>query len=123
MNNYIDELNNQAPTEAPTTAAPAADKHNISANENKQKPFSCDHSISLYYLNQMYFLQGMGASPVVSKDEPAECRPPYWASYVRNTNLLLRRRTESTARVARSLRLRSRNRRKARLTNESHAIS
>lgn len=25
----------------------------------------------------------------MSKDEPAECHPPYWASYVPNTNLLL----------------------------------
>lgn len=31
----------------------------------------------------------MGASPVVSNEEPTDCSPAYWASYVPNTNLLL----------------------------------
>ncbi|KAI8438775.1 hypothetical protein MSG28_011164 [Choristoneura fumiferana] len=54
-----------------------------------EKTFSCDHSITLYILNQTHFLKTVEASPIVYEEKFGKCHPPYWASYVKNTNLLL----------------------------------
>lgn len=78
-----DHTENRTTTVPPPPVAPAP------PDEQKSKPFSCDHSISLYILNQSYFLETMGAHPVVYKDEAGECHPRYWASYVSYTNMLL----------------------------------
>ncbi|CAH0592660.1 unnamed protein product [Chrysodeixis includens] len=88
---YIEELINQGYTEAPTTTPPPLPENKTaSAQENEdESPFSCDHSITLYILNQTYFLNTAGASPTVQKDEAGECWPPYWAAYIPKTNLLL----------------------------------
>ncbi|PZC75536.1 hypothetical protein B5X24_HaOG205963 [Helicoverpa armigera] len=87
---YFD-LNNKEYTEPPTTtAAPLPENETETAKDNSDEhPFSCDHSITLYILNQKYFLEAAGASPTVQKDEPGECWPAYWASYIPKTNLLL----------------------------------
>lgn len=89
---YIDELINKGYTVAPpTTATPLPENETQTVKENKEEesPFSCDHSITLYILNQKYFLEASGASPTVQKDEAGECWPAYWASYVPKTNLVL----------------------------------
>ncbi|CAH1639873.1 unnamed protein product [Spodoptera littoralis] len=87
---YID-LINHGYTEAPTTtAAPMPENETITQKDDKdESPFSCDHSITLFILNQKYFLDAAGASPVVQKDEAGDCWPAYWAAYVPKTNLLL----------------------------------
>ena len=52
--------------------------------------YSCDHRISLYILNQQYFLNSsMGLYPVVSEEKAGDCHPAYWATLVTKTNLLL----------------------------------
>lgn len=67
-----------------------AGNETVSAKESKDElPFSCDHRIKLFILNQLYFLEAMGASPAVSEDEPGDCHPAYWAAHVSKTNLLL----------------------------------
>ncbi|XP_028034568.1 voltage-dependent calcium channel subunit alpha-2/delta-4-like isoform X1 [Bombyx mandarina] len=77
-------------TEEPTTTAiPPLNNGSEAAKEPEENPFSCDHIIKLFILNQTYFSEAMGASPVVYKDEPGECHPAYWASLVKKTNLLL----------------------------------
>ncbi|XP_026738647.1 voltage-dependent calcium channel subunit alpha-2/delta-4 isoform X1 [Trichoplusia ni] len=88
---YIEELINQGYTEAPTTTPPPLPENKTASDkENKdESPFSCDHSITLYILNQTYFLNTAGTSPTVQKDEAGECWPPYWAAYIPKTNLLL----------------------------------
>ncbi|KAH9641729.1 hypothetical protein HF086_003855 [Spodoptera exigua] len=87
---YID-LINHGYTEAPTTtASPLPENETVSTkDEEEESPFSCDHSITLFILNQKYFLDAAGASPVVQKDEAGDCWPAYWAAYVPKTNLLL----------------------------------
>lgn len=85
------EFTNQAYTEKPSsTPPPTIDNETAGAKDKKKEPaFSCDHRIKLFILNQTYFLETTGASPIFYKDEPGECHPAYWAAYVRNTNLLL----------------------------------
>ncbi|XP_026759265.2 voltage-dependent calcium channel subunit alpha-2/delta-4 [Galleria mellonella] len=84
------DLINQEPTEEPTTTnPPPSENETIPAQEEEDKPFSCDHRISLYILKQEYILETMGASPVVYEDRPGACHPAYWASHVSKTNLLL----------------------------------
>lgn len=69
---------------------PTIENETVSVKEPKEEPpFSCDHRIRLFILNQSYFLEAMGASPTVSQDEPGDCHPAYWASHVTKTNLLL----------------------------------
>ncbi|XP_026738649.1 voltage-dependent calcium channel subunit alpha-2/delta-4 isoform X2 [Trichoplusia ni] len=81
------ESSHEAPT---TTPPPLPENKTASDKENKdESPFSCDHSITLYILNQTYFLNTAGTSPTVQKDEAGECWPPYWAAYIPKTNLLL----------------------------------
>lgn len=90
---YNDELINKGYTVAPpTTASPLPDNSTESEKENKKEeeaPFSCDHSITLYILNQKYFSEESGSSPTVQRDEAGPCWPVYWASYIPKTNLLL----------------------------------
>lgn len=89
LSDYFDILK-ETHTEATTTAKPPEPGGgNATAKEDTEKPFSCDHRISLYILNQKYFLDAMGALPVVKEDEPGDCFPAYWASYVPMTNLLM----------------------------------
>ncbi|KAG6450470.1 voltage-dependent calcium channel subunit alpha-2/delta-3 isoform X2 [Manduca sexta] len=74
----------------PSTLPPPMENKTIPAKEdNEGPPFSCDHSIRLFILDQNYFLSTTGAQPMDYEDEPGECHPPYWAAYVPNTNLLL----------------------------------
>lgn len=90
---FKDELINKVHTVAPpTTASPLPDNSTESGKENNKEeeaPFSCDHSITLYILNQKYFSEESGASPTVQRDEAGPCWPAYWASYIPKTNLLL----------------------------------
>ncbi|XP_013197195.2 voltage-dependent calcium channel subunit alpha-2/delta-4 isoform X2 [Amyelois transitella] len=74
---------------AATTPEPIKNESIHAKEDEKEKPFSCDHQITLYILNQPFFLEAMGASPVVKEDKPGECHPRYWASIVSKTNLLL----------------------------------
>ncbi|KAL4716963.1 hypothetical protein ACJJTC_012774 [Scirpophaga incertulas] len=77
--------------EPPTTSTPPPPpKNETRKNEDEdKKPFSCDHRISLYILNQSMFLNTMGETIVVYEDESGDCHPRYWAAYIRETNLLL----------------------------------
>ncbi|XP_041974818.1 voltage-dependent calcium channel subunit alpha-2/delta-3 isoform X2 [Aricia agestis] len=72
--------------EESTTPAPDM---NYTVQEPQEELFSCDHRITLYILNQSYFLNSMGVSPVVSEEKPGKCHSPYWATLVTKTNLLL----------------------------------
>ncbi|KPI95038.1 Voltage-dependent calcium channel subunit alpha-2/delta-4 [Papilio xuthus] len=72
-----------------TTIPPVEDEIEGSKNKDDDSLFSCDHRISLYILNQSYFLDSIGPSPAVVEDEEGECHPPYWAALVTKTNLLL----------------------------------
>lgn len=86
---YI-ELINQRNTESPTSESPLPDDETLMANEEEEEPtFSCDRRISLYILNQTYFLDENNLSPVVYENENSTCHPAYWASYITKTNLLL----------------------------------
>lgn len=71
----------QDPTEPPS--------ENIEKKKEKAEPFSCDHQIRLFILNQTYFLEDNVVSPIVYEDEAGPCHPPYWAAYIAKTNLLL----------------------------------
>lgn len=89
---YVDELIGKGITVAPPmTAPPLPDNETepVKDKNDEDNPFSCDHSIKLYILNQKYFLEAAGASPTVQKDEAGECWPAYWASYIPKTNLVL----------------------------------
>ncbi|XP_037968616.2 voltage-dependent calcium channel subunit alpha-2/delta-3 isoform X1 [Plutella xylostella] len=66
-----------------STATPAAENETVSAKEPAPS-FSCDHQIILYILNQQHF-----EDEIATSSENVECHPPYWASYVTKTNLLL----------------------------------
>ncbi|XP_072941901.1 voltage-dependent calcium channel subunit alpha-2/delta-4 [Epargyreus clarus] len=89
IDDVSDYLDNQYP-ESTTMPPNGADNETIEAKEAEDDtPFSCDHRITLYILNQLYFLNSMGVTPVVQKDEPGDCHQPYWASLVSKTNLLL----------------------------------
>ncbi|XP_028158814.1 voltage-dependent calcium channel subunit alpha-2/delta-4 isoform X1 [Ostrinia nubilalis] len=72
-----------------TTPPPPPEAENKDGNEDERKPFSCDHRISLYILNQLMFLDPMGEIKMISEDEPGDCHPRYWATYMPETNLLL----------------------------------
>lgn len=87
---YI-ELINQGQTEPPTSESPLTDDDTIFANEEQEEEttFSCDRRISLYILNQTYFLEEHKLSPLIYENENTTCHPAYWASYVPKTNLLL----------------------------------
>lgn len=77
--------------EATTTAAPPMDDNNtVQAKDDEEDLlFSCDHRISLFILNQKYFLENTGVPRTVHSDTQKPCLPPFWASHVRKTNLLL----------------------------------
>lgn len=69
-----------------------ASKNNTSGSKDAENEelYSCDHRISLYILNQQYFLNSsMGLYPVVSEETAGDCHPAYWATLVTKTNLLL----------------------------------
>ncbi|XP_034830585.1 voltage-dependent calcium channel subunit alpha-2/delta-3 [Maniola hyperantus] len=72
-----------------TTNVPPLKNNSKLPESEKEKVFSCDHSITLYILNQLYFLNSMGLYPIVSEEKGGNCFPPYWASLVTKTNLLL----------------------------------
>lgn len=89
---YDDELIDKGITEPPMTAPPLPDNETAPVKDKKddeEKAFSCDHSITLYILNQKYFSGTGGSSPTVQKDEAGECWPAYWAAYIPKTNLVL----------------------------------
>lgn len=93
---YLDLINNVHTAEFMTTTDTPLDNNtlgsNVPAKENKDKEelFSCDHQIYLYILNQTFFLDEEKAlSPIVYDDDGGECNPPYWASLIPKTNLLL----------------------------------
>lgn len=56
---------------------------------DESETFSCDRRISLYILNQTFFLEDIKHNPVVYKNNGGSCHPAYWAAYVPKTNLLL----------------------------------
>ncbi|XP_053615733.1 voltage-dependent calcium channel subunit alpha-2/delta-4 isoform X2 [Plodia interpunctella] len=72
-----------------TTQVPVKNESIHVKEDENEKPFSCDHRITLYILNQRLFVESMGAFPIVSEDKPGDCLPRYWASIVSKTNLLL----------------------------------
>ncbi|XP_045449056.1 voltage-dependent calcium channel subunit alpha-2/delta-3 [Melitaea cinxia] len=78
-NVYEDTTTTETPFEENTTESKGSEDSTL---------FSCDHRIALYILNQSYFLQSMGLYPVV-KENSGDCHPPYWATLVTKTNLLL----------------------------------
>ncbi|XP_045495247.1 voltage-dependent calcium channel subunit alpha-2/delta-3 [Colias croceus] len=75
--------------EETTTAYPELKENKTIPTPEDNHFFSCDHSIKLYILNQSYFLNSMILSPVVNEEEATDCSPPYWATLVPKTNLLL----------------------------------
>lgn len=85
------DLNSLGITEPPTTTTPPPPPaaENKEGKEDENKPFSCDHRISLYILNQLMFLDPLGERIIIAEDEPGDCHPRYWASYMLETNLLL----------------------------------
>lgn len=74
-------------TDRPATEPPR-ESNKKKKKEKEEEPFSCDHRITLFILNQKYF-QEHELSPVVYEDEAGPCHPPYWAAYIAKTNLLL----------------------------------
>lgn len=77
-----------------TENASAEGDINIEAPENQEAEgeFSCDHSITLYILEQLYFLTDTGVPRTVDREHEncsVHCTPKFWASYVAKTNLLL----------------------------------
>lgn len=72
-----------------TTNVPPVQNKTAPKEAEKEKVFSCDHSITLYILNQSYFLDSTGLYVVVHGEDGATCHPPYWATLVSKTNLLL----------------------------------
>ncbi|KAJ8736160.1 hypothetical protein PYW08_006816 [Mythimna loreyi] len=89
---YNDGFNTGFTAAPPTTAPPLPENETQTEKENnkdEETPFSCDHSITLFILNQKYFSEESGASPTVQRDEPGECWPAFWASYIPKTNLVL----------------------------------
>lgn len=67
---------------------------NIEASDGEEPEgeFSCDHSITLYILQQQYFLTDTGVPRTVDREHEncsVRCTPKFWASYVAKTNLLL----------------------------------
>lgn len=87
---YIDILYNQGNPEVTTTTAPPVEGNNtIHAKDEEEDLFSCDHRISLFILNQKYFIENMGVPRTVHSDTKKPCLPPFWASHVRKTNLLM----------------------------------
>lgn len=65
----------------------------IEASESEEdREFSCDHAITLYILQQQYFLTDAGIPRTVDREHKncsVSCTPKFWASYVAKTNLLL----------------------------------
>lgn len=85
---YIELINQDTPD--PTTAMPPhLNDSNHKEKEEEEELFSCDHRISLYILNQKYFVDNMGIPRSVHEDEEGDCHPPFWVSHVAKTNLLL----------------------------------
>ncbi|XP_023935814.1 voltage-dependent calcium channel subunit alpha-2/delta-3 [Bicyclus anynana] len=75
--------------ESTTTNVPPIKNETKEPKEKEdEKVFSCDHSITLYILNQSHFLDSTGLYVVVNGEED-KCNPPYWATLVTKTNLLL----------------------------------
>ncbi|XP_049879947.1 voltage-dependent calcium channel subunit alpha-2/delta-4 isoform X2 [Pectinophora gossypiella] len=74
-----------------TTAMPPEANETIQAEDDKKsdETFSCDHKIMLYILNQKFFLENNGLPRTVHSDKEGDCHPPFWASYVAKTNMLL----------------------------------
>lgn len=67
---------------------------NIEASDSEEPEgeFSCDHSITLYILEQQYFLTDTGVPRTVDREHEncsIRCTPKFWASHVAKTNLLL----------------------------------
>ncbi|CAH2102250.1 unnamed protein product [Euphydryas editha] len=87
VNDYPESQTN--PYEDATTTESPFENNTTEEKENGDSTlFSCDHRITLYILNQSYFLQSMGLYPVVN-ERAGDCHPPYWATLVTKTNLLL----------------------------------
>ncbi|XP_063616481.1 voltage-dependent calcium channel subunit alpha-2/delta-3-like [Cydia splendana] len=73
-----------------TTPLPeTVNNETVQAVDEDEETFSCDHRIRLYIMNQTHFLKTAEDHPVTYEETRGECHPPYWASYVRYTNLMI----------------------------------